>query len=89
LEPSPHGTIICQYTVTLSDQGVDIRTPHWDTLTRWSGIVSVDETPDHVFLRIDTAAAYTVPVRAFNDDDARRRFVSLARAYLPVHERAA
>jgi hypothetical protein len=89
LEPSAHGTILCEYKVTLSDQGVDIRTPHWDTLTRWSGIVSVDETPEHVFLKIDAAAAYAVPVRAFADDDARRRFLSLAKAYLPVRERAA
>jgi hypothetical protein len=75
--------------VTLGDQGVDIRTPHWDALTRWSGIISVDETPGHVFIKIDASSAYTVPVRAFADEEARRRFVQVAKTYLGVAERAA
>jgi hypothetical protein len=88
-EPIPGGTILCEYQLTITPNGVDIRTPHWDALTRWSGVVSIDETPDYVFLRLDNVAAYTVPRRAFADDDARACFVSAARAHLPTGGRAA
>jgi hypothetical protein len=88
LEPTTGGTILCEYQLTLNADGVEIRTQHWDSLTRWSGVVSVDETPDHVFLRIDNVAAYTVPRRAFPDEDALRRFVSVARAHIAAADQA-
>ena len=41
----------------------------------------VDETPDHVFLRLDTMAAYVVPKRAFATTDALNAFVDTARRF--------
>ncbi len=81
LEPTPGGCILCQYRLALSPEGVDIQTPHWQSLTRWPAIVAIEETVDHVFFKIDTIAAYTVPKRAFANVEAQRQFVDAARYY--------
>lgn len=82
LHPSPDGTILCEYEVTLTPDGVSIQTRHWDTLTRWSGVRSIDQTAEHAFIRIDSIAAYAIPKRAFPDETAFRSFVERGQAYI-------
>ena len=65
LDPMPNGSVLCAYDFSFSQQGVAIRTPHWDSNSRWSGVTGLAETQTHLFLMIDRAAAYTLPKRAF------------------------
>lgn len=82
LQPDTGGTILCEYNVALTAEGVSVHTAHWDTLTRWSGVLSIDQSPEHAFIRIDRIAAYTIPKRAFPDEEAFRRFIEQGRAYI-------
>jgi hypothetical protein len=82
-QPNPGGAILCKYDVALGAEAVEIKTPSWQTRLAWSGIVSVDETPEHVFFRIEKAAAYMVPKRAFPTPEALNSFLDFARAHVP------
>ncbi len=80
LEPAVGGAILCQYQFTLNADGVDMVTPFWSSQTRWGGILAVEETVEHVFFRIDSVAAYTIPKRAFANPEALLQFVTEATA---------
>lgn len=82
MQPTAGGSILCEYDVALTPDGVDTRTPHWHTLHRWSGVIAIDQVPEYAFVRIDAVAAYAIPKRAFADDLAFQRFVDAARAHL-------
>jgi hypothetical protein len=79
LRPRPGGALLCRYDVQLTQHGVHVQTPHWTNTLLWPGILAVEETPSHCFLRIDRAGAYTVPKRSFANDEAARQFVAFAR----------
>jgi hypothetical protein len=94
LQPLPNAGILCSYEYTFDEQGVTTRTPGWETLTRWSGVIAIEETPRHVFLKIDKAAAYTIPKRAFSSPEHLTELREYARARVgtaprPVEDAAA
>jgi hypothetical protein len=79
LRPMPNGALLCQYLVQLSDDRIHLETPGWTTDMLWKGVLSVEETPKHCFLRIDSIAAYVIPKRAFASDESAHQFVAFAR----------
>lgn len=85
--PRPNGYVLCHYVVALAESGVRLSTPHWSGETLWSAVLAVEETTQHIFLRLDTLAAHTIPKAAFPDPDGVRRFVSLAQAYVEAADR--
>jgi hypothetical protein len=82
LEPEPNGSILCRQEYSFADEGLHHRTPHWEGVTRWSGLIRIDETEQHLFLMIDRAAAYTIPKRAFASSADAASFVARIRARL-------
>ena len=79
LQPRPGGAVLCRYDMKLTHSGVHIQTANWTSDVPWHGILAVEETAAHCFLRIDTAGVYTVPKRSFANDEATRQFVDFAR----------
>ncbi len=84
--------MLCRYDVELTQGGVRVQTPHWTNALLWPGILAVEETATHCFLRIDAAGAYTVPKRSFPNGEAMQQFVDFARdcvsrAQAAVHSR--
>lgn len=78
LFPKPNGYILCQHDISLDETGIVVVTPYWTGKTLWSGAFSVDQTGDHVFLRLDAPAAYAIPKAAFASQMAEEDFVSFA-----------
>lgn len=79
LQPRPGGAVLCRYDVQLTSSGVHLQTANWTSEVRWHGILAVEETAAHCFLRVDTAGVYTVPKRSFPNTEAMRQFVDFAR----------
>jgi len=79
LRPRPGGAVLCHYDVQLTPEGVHLQTQHWTADVPWHGIVAVEETAAHCFLRIDTCSAHTIPKRSFPDGEAMRQFIDFAR----------
>ena len=79
LAPKPGAALLCSYEVQLTESGMRAQTPRWTTDVPWHGILAIEETAGHCFLRIDTASVYTIPKRAFPDEPALRQFIDFAR----------
>lgn len=77
--PRPNGLVPCHHRLALDDAGVGIDTPFWTGRHRWAGVMAVEDGKAHYFFRIDTAAAYAVPKRAFADTEALEGFIRFAR----------
>jgi len=78
LQPRPGGAWLCPYDVQLSDGGMRVQTPNWTCDVPWHGVVAVEETGTHCFLRIDNWSVYTIPKRAFASDEAVQQFIDFA-----------
>lgn len=79
LTPQPGRALLCRYDVRIAPAGVHLQTPNWTSDTSWRAILAVEETPAYCFFRVDTASVYTVPKRAFPNDQAMRNFIDFAR----------
>ena len=80
LAPAERGSLTGARQLTLTDDGIRQSGATHDAFTRWDGVVSVEQTPTHVFLMTDRLAGYIVPRRAFADAAAGAAFVDFARA---------
>jgi len=74
LRPDPEGPSLGNRTFTISREGFCERSRHFELLTRWSGVRSVEENRNYLFVFIDTCQAHIVPKRAFASDEDARRF---------------
>jgi hypothetical protein len=77
--PLRQGSLVGPRRVELSDEHIRQVAALHDARTRWKGILSVEETPTHVFLMTDRLAGYIVPRRAFADPAQYAAFVAFAR----------
>jgi hypothetical protein len=83
VRPLRAGSLVGRRRVELSEDGVRQLAELHDAKTRWAGVLSIDETPSHIFLMTDKLAGYIIPRRAFTDDAQRRAFVEFARSRVP------
>lgn len=79
LRPRSGGAVLCCYDVQLRQGGVRVETPNWASDVPWHGILAVEETATHCFLRVDAASVYTIPNRSFANGEAMRQFIDVAR----------
>jgi hypothetical protein len=78
--PTAGGAIVGPRQISLDENAVTEESANHRHETRWSGVTSVEETGEHVFLMVDRFAGYIVPKRAFPDSFSRNAFLSFARA---------
>jgi len=72
LRPDPDGASLGDRTFTIAHEGLRERSRHYDLLTRWSGVRSIEENRGYLFVFIDNCHAHIIPKRGFaNDNDAR------------------
>lgn len=82
LTPAAEGGLIGPRHLALDENGVVEESRNHKHQSTWSGIVSVEETGEHVFLMVDRVAGYIVPKRAFRDSSGLEAFVTFARVHL-------
>ena len=80
--PLPDGSLVGHRRVELDDEGVRQVARLHDARTRWPGVLSVDETPTHIFLMTDRLAGYIIPRRAFSEPTEREAFLGFARMHV-------
>ena len=83
--PMKDGSLVGPRRIEIDDEGLRQIAPLHETRTKWEGVLSITETPTHLFLMTDRLAGYIVPRRAFRDSARYLEFVRFAR----VHARAA
>lgn len=84
MQPDETGSVLGRKSYELTDAGIVERTPHSESMFRWSGVRAVDETPEHLFLFIDRCAAYIIPKRSFLSLDRASDFVAFAESHIKL-----
>jgi hypothetical protein len=79
LLPAPDGTILGAKTLTLSDDGVRHASAHHESVYRWTAVCSVGETPQHIFICVDTISGIMVPKRSFSSPEAAKQWLDEVR----------
>lgn len=78
--PVEGGALVGPRRIELTEEGVRQVSDTQDGRSTWAGILSVHETPTHIFLMTDRLAGYIVPSKAFASGAERAAFVAFARA---------
>jgi len=65
--PSDKGSILGKKTITVTDEGLISESENSKTIQKWSGIRSIEQNDDMIFIFVDKIAAYIIPKRFFND----------------------
>ena len=73
--------VICEHTITLTEEALTEVTPVNETRHLWSGIRKVIDAEDHIYLFIAANAAHVIPKRAFLDRESERTFIQQAQGY--------
>jgi hypothetical protein len=85
---APEGACLGPRRTTLDDGGIRERSAHSEHHTDWEGVLSVEETGQHVYVMIDRFAGYIIPKRAFADVADLQEFLRFARQHAMVDRRA-
>jgi hypothetical protein len=86
---SAEGSLLGRHLVRIEEAGVHIETPTANGFYAWRGVVDVDESPRHILLFVDTAAAVMVPKRAFPSDSEAASFLEQCRTLWLAGKQAA
>ena len=84
LSPVTEGSLLNTRRTTLDDRGIRERSAHSEHYTDWHGVLSVEETEQHVFVMIDRFAGYIIPKRAFADASHLQEFLGFTRRHAMV-----
>jgi hypothetical protein len=63
MKPLPDAAFLGEWKYDFSPVGVRLSRPHVDSTTSWGAVRDITSTADHLFIWIDSIAAFVVPVR--------------------------
>ena len=81
LQPLPDGPTLSERWLTLTPEGLDVRSRYAESVTRWPAVTALEETPDYFFFRVDNVSTFGVPKRAFPSESAQRDFWASANEF--------
>jgi len=81
LEPIASGDALGPKSYELTDDNIVVVSRHSEYTLRWSGVLSVEETPHHLFLFTDRCMALIVPKRSFDSPAAVAEFKDFSEAH--------
>lgn len=79
MAPEQGGSLLGPHTFSLTPEGFEDRGNFSFSLTRWSGVQTIQETPGHLFVFIDKTVAHIIPRRAFATPEDYEEFVQALR----------
>lgn len=82
LPAADRGSLLGRRETVLDENGIREQSAYHRHQSDWNGVLSVEETDEHVFLMIDRFAGYIVPKRAFPDSADLQEFVEFARQHV-------
>ncbi len=82
--PRDDGATLGEHTLEVGEEGFHVEGRSGRSFVKWSAVVEVRETSNHVFLFVDRMLAYVVPKRAFPSGAECASFVDHAKARAPA-----
>ena len=78
--PDQNGIIIGKKTYIIQDNGFKEITDSSETITKWNGIKTIEETKDYIYVFVDKIAAYIIPKRSFIDETEGELFIKILKS---------
>lgn len=72
--------ILGDKSISLEEEGIIASDISSESKTNWSGIVSIEETENHIFIFKSSVSAYIIPIRAFINKDEKENFMSILKS---------
>jgi hypothetical protein len=69
-------------TLAINQEGIETKIGSQEGKISWTAVDSVVATKDRIFITGKNANTFTIPARAFANDDLREKFIELATQYL-------
>ncbi|MGB5811652.1 MAG: YcxB family protein [Polyangiales bacterium] len=82
MQPEAMGSVLGPKSYELTEDGILEKTPDAESMFRWRGVKSVEESSDHVFVFTDRCAAYIVPKRSFESPGDAAAFRAFAESHV-------
>ncbi len=82
--PREDGATLGEHTLEVGEEGFHVEGRSGRSFVKWTAVVEVRETREHVFLFVDRMLAYVVPKRAFASTAECASFVDHAKARAPA-----
>lgn len=79
--PIAGGSLMGPRKIVIDEEGIRQIAPLYEGRTNWRAILSIHETPTHIFLMTDRLAGYIVPRHAFGSPAQCAEFIAFARAH--------
>lgn len=75
--PGKNG-LFCEHTIELNDRGFVETTGVNSNFHAWEGVESIKETENYLTIQVRLGAGYSIPKRAFANDQALKQFADTA-----------
>ena len=77
--PRKDGVIMGDQSLELNDKGVSLEKRGYSSFVKWEKVISLEESESNFYIFIDTIAAYIVPKRVFDSENAQGEFCSFVK----------
>jgi hypothetical protein len=77
--PRKDGVIMGSQSLEINDEGVCLEKDGYSSFVKWKKVVSFEESASNFYIFIDTTAAYIVPKRCLEPEDAQAEFCSFVK----------
>lgn len=68
-------SLLGRRTMSLGEDGISEMGNYGDGKIPWDSIKKVEETNEHIFVYINDVNAYVIPIRAFKNEDDKKKFL--------------
>jgi len=68
-------------SLRIDAEGVFVKTPNIEGVTRWGAVNEIVETEEYIFILLDTLSSQVIPRRVFPDHSSADTFVRLANSF--------
>jgi len=77
----PDGMLRAPKEIRIDAEGLHQNSLYESSVTRWKGIMRIEDDREFVLLYVDTASVYMIPKHSFSTADEAAAFVAQARSY--------
>jgi hypothetical protein len=73
--------ILGEHTVEINDSGIKDITQVSESMYKWNGVKSIEQSKDYIFIFVDSIQAYFIPKRSFSSEKDNVEFYHQAMIY--------
>jgi hypothetical protein len=80
MRPNEDGVVLGEQIIELREEGIQVTSRKHEGIYKWAAVLSVEETPEHYFIMLDTVIGFIIPKRCFGSLEEEREFMKQVRS---------